>query len=62
MDLDMDVNILLSVVNTKLRNHYDNLEDLCKTENIVENDVRKKLQNAGYTYDETHNQFILTDS
>lgn len=60
MDLNMDVNMLLSVVNTKLRNHYDNVEDLCKTENIDEEDLRKKLQNAGYTYDSAHNQFTLT--
>ncbi|MFW5841658.1 MAG: DUF4250 domain-containing protein [Bacillota bacterium] len=62
MDIDMDVNILLSVVNTKLRNHYDSLEDLCKTEDIDENDVTKKLQKAGYKYDSTRNQFIIIDN
>ncbi len=61
MDLDMDVNMLLSVVNTKLRNHYESVEDLCKTENIDENELREKLKKAGFTYNAARNQFALTN-
>jgi hypothetical protein len=49
--------ILLSYVNTKLRDESLTLEDFCKTYEYQKEDVVKILSGIGYTYNETLNQF-----
>lgn len=58
MALPSDPFILLSVVNTKLRDQYSNLDALC--EDLDEDRTRlvQALSLAGYTYSPTQNQFI----
>ncbi len=50
--------ILLSYVNTKLRDQYPSLDELCKSENSVKSELLAKLSSVGYEYDEKLNKFI----
>ena len=49
--------MLLSYINTQLRDFYDSYEDLCKSFNLDQNKVKQKLSMIGYEYDESLNQF-----
>lgn len=49
--------ILLSYINTQLRNHYASLEDLCVSQNLDPNMIIQKLSLIGYTYNSSLNQF-----
>ena len=53
----MDPNILLSLVNTKLRDSYSSLELLCDDMDIEKHKIIEKLKTIGYAYDESQNQF-----
>lgn len=53
----MDAQILLSIINTKLRDEYKSLESLCDDLNITENEIIKKLKSIGYEYNKKYNQF-----
>lgn len=50
--------ILLSFVNTKLRDYYPSLDVLCEELAIPKEDLSKKLQVIDYEYDATQNQFV----
>ncbi|MDY5648718.1 MAG: DUF4250 domain-containing protein [Lachnospiraceae bacterium] len=50
--------MLLSYVNTLLRDHYDSLEDLCKGVGVPMNALSEKLSSIDYHYDRQQNQFI----
>ena len=58
MDLPKDSMMLLSVVNTKLRDYYKNLDELCEDLNEDKSEIINKLSNIGYEYDESLNRFI----
>ncbi len=58
MNLPNDPAILLSVVNTKLRDFYPNLRNLCEDLDLDENNLVEKLESIGYTYDEKLNRFV----
>ena len=49
--------LLLSIVNTKLRDFYSNLDSYCEDMDISRNIIEKKLENAGYKYHSDLNQF-----
>ena len=49
--------LLLSVVNTKLRDEYESLEELCAALDVEESTLRSKLAALDYFYDPMHNQF-----
>ena len=55
--LPKDPALLLSVVNTKLRDEYESLEDLCAALDIAPEEISATLAALGYAYDETQNQF-----
>ena len=57
-DLPRDPVMLLSVVNTKLRDEYDSLSELCASCSITESDIIGKLNLINYHYDNATNQFI----
>lgn len=57
MILPADDFILLSVINTKLRDGYGSLESLCDEEDIDMAELCGRLAMAGYTYDEAQNAF-----
>mgnify|MGYP002672854687 FL=1 len=49
--------MLLSYINTQLRDFYDSYEDFCKSFDLDQNEVKQKLSMIGYEYDESLNQF-----
>lgn len=49
--------ILLSYINTKLRDCYSNLDILCYELNIDKEEVIEKLKSINYEYNEELNQF-----
>lgn len=56
--LPNDPVILLSVINTKLRDNYESLVLLCDDLEVNENELVEKLRNIGYEYSEELNKFI----
>lgn len=58
MALPKDSILLLSVINTKLRDSYASLDALCDDLNENRQEIEKTLSSAGYTYDESVNQFV----
>ena len=57
MSLPKDPVMLLSVVNTKLRDYYPNLEELAKAEDTTAEEIIDTLKKINYTYDENLNLF-----
>jgi len=58
MSLPQDPVMLLSVVNTKLRDCYPSLEELAKAEGVTEEEIINKLTTINYLYDKNRNQFV----
>ena len=56
MSLPVDDNILLSLVNTALRDG-DTLSDFCARYGAEEEELTKRLALAGYAYDEDNDCF-----
>ncbi len=50
--------LLLSFLNTKLRDFYPSLGHLCDDLALNEQEVLQKMQEIGYSYDDKRNQFI----
>lgn len=57
MELPNDPAILLGVVNTKLRDDYRDLDDLCKSMGVEQEYLTRKLGWLHYTYHTESNQF-----
>ncbi len=55
--IPQDPVILMSFVNTKLRDEYENLDELCASLSANRAELEDKLAAVGYTYDAEHNQF-----
>ncbi|MBE6853489.1 MAG: DUF4250 domain-containing protein [Ruminococcus sp.] len=55
--LPNDPAILLSVINTKLRDFYASLSDLCDDMDVSESEIKQKLAMIGYEYDKEQNRF-----
>lgn len=53
-----DPNILLSYINTQLRDNYDSLEELIRALDLDEAEVTASLAGIGYVYDSALNKFI----
>ena len=49
--------ILLSYVNTKLRDQYPTLEEFCKGEGADQKELKDRLASVGYEYNAALNQF-----
>jgi hypothetical protein len=58
LDIPQDPIILLSYVNTKLRDQFATLDELCQTCELDERELRQTLELIDYQYDETTNQFV----
>lgn len=56
--LPNDPMLCLSVVNTKLRDVYKNLDALCEDLNIEKSALLEKLSMIDYEYDAVKNQFV----
>lgn len=57
MSIPSDPFILLSYINTLLRDRYADLDALCKGEDIDKQPLIDKLHDAGFEYLEQVNQF-----
>ncbi|MDE6500887.1 MAG: DUF4250 domain-containing protein [Ruminococcus sp.] len=57
MNIPKDPAILLSYVNTMLRDEYSSLDELCRSLDIQQEELEKKLSSIGYTYSPEHNRF-----
>lgn len=56
--LPKDSVMLLSFVNTQLRDHYSTLEEFCSVYNVQKEDITKTLKSIDYEYEEGQNQFV----
>lgn len=57
MNLPADGFMLLSIVNTKLRDEYSSLKELCEEEDADGEEITARLAELGYFYDESQNSF-----
>ena len=57
MSLPNDPFMLLSYVNTMLRDKYANLDALCDDLDVSKADITAKLSAAGFEYDENLHKF-----
>lgn len=57
MNLPNDPIMLMSVINTKLRDSFSSLDELAKTLCIDKDALVEKLEKAGFKYNEQTNQF-----
>ena len=58
MTLPKDPVMLLSLINTKLRDFNSSLEDFCKENDLNEDEIKEKLEMIDYHYDELKNKFV----
>ena len=57
MEIPKDPAILLSYINTQLRDFYPNLDDLCKSLDIDRYRLEETLRGIGYRYQPDRNRF-----
>lgn len=55
--LPKEPNMLLSIINMKLRDFYSSLDALCDDLDEDKSEITQILAGAGYSYDEETNQF-----
>lgn len=53
----MDVNMLLSLINMQLRDRYDDLEDLCKAQDLDQAALEARLASGDFHYQPEQKQF-----
>lgn len=58
MELPKDPVMLLSVVNTKLRDYYTSLDALCEDMQTKKQKIIDTLKGIDYEYDESRHQFV----
>lgn len=58
MKLPKDPILLLSAVNTKLRDYYPSLDALCEDMQTDKEEIISVLKGINYEYDESRHQFI----
>lgn len=56
--LPKDPMLLVSVVNTKLRDYYPNLDMLCEELQLEKESLTAKLAEIDYEYDPVQNRFL----
>ena len=58
MPLPEDPMILLSYVNTQLRDEFPSLRELCLTLGVDEEDLCRRMKQIDYEYDSALNRFV----
>ena len=58
MAIPNDPMILLSYINTQLRDFYPSLEELCKAQSVDMQEIINKLASIDYQYDQKLNKFV----
>lgn len=56
--LPKDPMILLSYINTQLRDFYPSLDEMCKSMNLNQVEIEKALKSIDYEYDKALNKFV----
>lgn len=56
--LPKDSMVLLSFINTKLRDDYPSLDELCSSLCLNADDIKSKLASIDYSYDAEKNRFV----
>lgn len=57
-NLPKDPVMLLSYVNTQLRDFYPSMEEFCAAFDIEKEEIDQKLRQIDYQYDEKNNQYV----
>ncbi len=57
MNMPNDPIMLMSVINTKLRDEYSSLEELCRSLCLDKEEIVEKLEKVGFKYEPESNQF-----
>lgn len=57
-NIPKDPDMLYSYINMMLRDEFDTLEGLCVSKDIPIAEIKEKLSEAGYEYDEETNRFL----
>lgn len=58
MPMPQDPVMLLSYINTQLRDRYASLNALCEDLEISPKEIEQKLEAIGYTYSPLQNRFV----
>ncbi len=58
MNIPNDPVMLMSYINTQLRDNYSSLEELTKSLGLDEKEIMDKLNNIGMKYDPELNRFM----
>ncbi|MBR1391427.1 MAG: DUF4250 domain-containing protein [Lachnospiraceae bacterium] len=58
MKIPNDPMMLLSFINTQLRDHYATFDNLCEENDLDSDAIQLKLSSADYYYDTVANQFV----
>ena len=58
MELPKDPVMLLSVINTELRDKYPSLDAPCEDREITKTSITDTLKGIDYEYDNIRNQFV----
>lgn len=58
MSIPQDPIMLLSYVNTQLRDNYSSLDDFCSSLDVNRNELEEKLRMVNYEYDAERNAFV----
>lgn len=58
MNIPKDPMMLLSYLNTQLRDFYPSLEELCKSMSLNSEVIREQLAHIDYHYDKDLNRFV----
>ncbi len=53
----MDINMLLSLVNMQLRDHYADLDDLCRAQDLDKEALTARLAGGDFGYQPDQKQF-----
>lgn len=56
--IPQDPFILVSYLNTKLRDFYSDLDSMCKELSLDKEEIEEKMQSADFVYDPQSNQFV----
>ncbi len=58
MNIPKDPIMLLSYINTQLRDFYPSLKDLCYDKGLNIGDITEKMKAINYKYDKQLNKFV----
>ncbi|MCQ2504935.1 MAG: DUF4250 domain-containing protein [Saccharofermentans sp.] len=58
MNIPNDPVMLLSFVNTQLRDNFPSLDEFCSSFGVDKSDIEDKLKKLDYVYDKDNNRFV----